>query len=222
VVSQAEQARQGILELAASPIMRSLGALSEVRSLGADPRPALLQALRSDATGPDLFPASLTHAAVERDLPYWPQPAGCPLALDNAAAWINSARDTLERCRAALNDALLDKARLLQAPALRQRLEQGQHEPFIASILAAPTPQALADLLVEVLSSPAAAAAIETLARYLKKITVHKVRLADFHPAKHTIENGEIYQVADEFRKFLLDAASGNSDENEIIILEIL
>ncbi len=220
MVSQTEQARQQIQELAHTPVFGELDALADVKALGADPRPGLLRGFRQTPAAPELFPAGLTHAAVERDLPYWPQPAGCPLTFENASAWIASADAAVARCRGALDAALLEKARLLRNPALRERLEQGRHEVFIAALLDAPDGETLARVLSDTLSAAGSAGSVETLKRWLKKVTVHKVRIADFHPEKHTLEAQEIDGLVGEFKRYLLAHLPGQ-DPDEITILEI-
>lgn len=221
VVAHTEQIRQEIVDLEHSPTFHTLEALAAVRSLGADPCPDLRRAFRQALASPDLFPANLTRAAVERDLPYGPQPAGCPLTLENGPDWIARANEVLSAVSDQLQETLLSKARLLYSPALRERLEQGKHEPLLAGLIEAGSPEMLADRLLEAAADPARCAAlIDLLNRYLKKIILRKVHLSDFRLGKQTLEAQDVNAVVDEFRRFLL-AQFGEKSEDELIVLEI-
>jgi hypothetical protein len=221
VAAHVEQVRQDLAAMERRPDFHALSSLAAVRSLGADPCPVLREAIRQALTSPELFPASLTRAAVERDLPYWPQPAGCPLTLENGADWMARADGVRHGVVEQVRDALLAKARLLYSPALKERLAQGKHEPLLASLLAADNAEQLAQKLVEISANPAQCAElVELLNRYLKKIILRKVRLSDFEPGKQTIEQQDVYVVVEEFQRFLL-AQFGEKGEDELIVVEI-
>ena len=170
---------------------------------------------------PDLA-AELTRATVEREMRSWPQPPHCSLTLADGPRWLQRAGETVARCRAALRQALLDKAALLQSAPLRERLAQGRAEPFIAEALAAPTAERLADALERTLggkelSSPNP---VELLERYLKRITVRRVRLADFRPSRRTLSPDDLEAVTAEFRQFLERALVAGEDELPVVELE--
>ena len=61
---------------------------------------------------------------------------------------------------------------------------------------------------------------MELLRRYLKKLRVRKVRLADFRPSKRTVERGDVEAVVAEFRRFLLDGLAAGEDELPVVELE--
>jgi hypothetical protein len=195
-----------------------------VPQLGADPLPAIQQAFRAALAGPpELFPAPLTRVEIERNLRAWPQPAGCPLTLQNAPQWIERAVAAQERCSAVLAAALRDKAALLHSDALRERLSQGKNEPFIAGLLRASTAETVAEYLAKTLGvteSPRVSEAVELLRRYLKKLQVRKIRLADFTPSKRTLERGDVHVVVTEFQVFLQDALQAGEDELPVVELE--
>jgi hypothetical protein len=224
VTAQTERIRQQIEALGDHPAYLALTALAQVPALGADPRPALEQNWTQAVQGPpELFPTNLTHAAVERDLRLMPQPPGCPLTLANAGDWLQRADDALNRSQTALSATLRDKAILLNSPTMRERLEQGRHEPFIAGLLAAPTLDDLTAYLTQTLGQFPTAnlpSPLSLLNRYLKKIHVRKLRLADFAPGKRTFEPGDLEQIVAEFRAFLQQALTAGEDELPVIELE--
>jgi hypothetical protein len=224
VTAATEQARLQVEALAGQPAYRALERLAEAPQLGADPLPALRQAFRAALAGPpELFPAHLTRAEIERNLRAWPQPAGCPLTLQNAAQWIARAAAAQERCVAALAAALRDKAALLHSDALHERLAQGAAEPFIAGLLQCNTVEATAAYLEQTLGvfdAPKAVEAVDLLRRYLKKLRVRKLRLADFSPSKRTLELGDLDAVTAEFRAFLRAGLAAGEDELPVVELE--
>jgi hypothetical protein len=223
VTARAEQARQGIGALPGQPAYRALERLAGVRQLGSDPCPGLRRVFRDVLDEPSqLFPTTLTRAEVERRLQRWPQPPQCDLTLDNAEQWRQKADKALARCQEALRGALLDKAALLHSDALRERLAQGSDEPFIAGLLAAQTVEDVADYLGRTLGGETVEEpdAVGLLTRYLKKLRVRKLRLAEFNPSKRTIEPGDVDGIVTEFRAFLLDALAAGDDELPVVELE--
>jgi hypothetical protein len=223
VTAHAEQARQEIEELPAQPAYQALGRLAQVEQLGADPRPQVQSMICEVLEEPSpLLPMTLPRAEVERRLRQWPQPPECSLTLGNAEEWRQKADEALAGCRGALQAALLDKAALLHSDALRERLAQGHHEPFIAGLLEAQTPEEMADYLVQTLGSEAVEEPdpVDLLSRYLKKLRVHKLRLTDFAPSKRTIEAADVDGIVDEFRAFLLDALDAGEGELPVVELE--
>jgi hypothetical protein len=223
VTARAERARDEIAGLTAAPAYRAVARLASVSALGADPCPALARALAMAQDDPDLFPPCLTRAAVERELRERPQPPPCPLTLENAEEWLARADAAVERARGAVRAALLDKASLLASPALRERLAQGAGEPFIDGLLAAGTAEEVAEYLAQtfrVSETLKVSDPVELLRRYLKKLRVRKVRLADFRPSKRTVERGDVEAVVAEFRRFLLDGLAAGEDELPVVELE--
>ena len=147
VTAHTEQVRQQIQVLHGHETTLALARLAGVTALGADPRPALEQAWRQAIEGPpDLFPATLTHALIKRELQAMPLPPGCPLTMQNAGDWLQRADDALNQAQTALHSALRDKAALLHSEALRERLKQGQNEPFITGLLATQSVEEMATI----------------------------------------------------------------------------
>lgn len=222
VTACAEQARQDIEGIPSSSGYRALGRLAQVQQLGSDPRPALLTLFAQIANGPDLFPASLTRAAVERGLRERPDPPGCPLTLANASDWVGRADAAVARCRGALDSALLEKARLIHSPSLRERLAQGRENAFLADLLSAPSAEAVAAVLLDHLGDGTAVGTdpADLLRRYLMKLQVRRLRLTDFAPSKRTVERSDLEMVVEEFRSFLNSALQAGADELPVVELE--
>lgn len=220
VTAHTEEIRQQIRALPAGADYKALTQLAAVSQLGRN-RQDGLQAVFAQAQEP-LFPFDLTRADLERTLREWPQPPSSPLTLGNAGDWLQKADDTLNQCRQAVHDALLEKATLLHSDALRERLVQGTDDPFIAGLLATESAPAMAAYLAQTLGKEAVNSkeAIATLQRYLKKIQVRKVRVSDFAPSKRTLEASDIDKVVTEFRTFLEDALTAGDDELPVIELE--
>lgn len=223
VVTSTEQVRLKLRELKRHPQYQTLAALEGVPQLASGATKTLSDLFDATANSSELFPAQVTRSSVERDLVNWPQPAACPLTLQNAGDWISVAESCLKEALAGLNNALLDKATLLFSDALRSRLAQGKGEGFVDALLNAATVQDLADILVNHLvnqSPDVLEQKLELLRRYLQRITVRKVRLSDFQPGKHTLEQGDVEQVVQAFHSFLADSFHSDTPD-EYIILEI-
>jgi len=222
VTTHAEQVRQEIEALPSQPAFRALDRLARVAQLGADPHPELRRLCREILGEPSsLSPTLLNRDQVSRALRSAPQPAQCGLTLNNADEWQGKADSALARCQDALRAALLGKAALLHSEALRERLSHGRDEPFIAGLLEARTVEEAADYLARTLGQenipepdPAG-----LLTRYLKKLQVRKLKLADFAPPKRTIERADVEAVVAGFRAFLLEALV--SGEDELLVIEM-
>jgi len=224
VVSHTEQTRQRILELSNKPEFLTLARLSSVQQLGASKMQFLQERINDSAASDMLFPANLTRSMIEQQLNHWPQPSGCPLTLENAAAFIQTADAHYAEADQALHAALLEKAALLHSEAVRSRLEQGRNEAFISELLAAPDPQGVENVLVQRIGQApeeVSNANIEKLIRYLHHIQVRKVNLSDFQPSKRTIEMSDVDQITQEFHHFLLEALQpGSEDEFPVVEIE--
>ena len=168
-----------------------------------------------------LLPDRITRAEVERDLKLGPHPASCPLRFDNAEGYLKATDAALEGSQAALREALNEKARLFASPALRQRLEAGRGEAFIAGILALAEVDALREYLVEQLGGEEEEPArqkIELLQKYLRKISVRRVSFGDFKPSLRTIEARDIGAVTEEFKQFLTNQLRGAGEDDAPVI----
>jgi hypothetical protein len=219
VVSHTEQVRQKISELDVRADFTMVAALGSVRSLGSDTSSELQRMVQAKAND-ELFPTKVTRAVLDRELSDRPKPDESPLTLDNGLFWIQKADTALQVCSSAIESALLEKARLLHSPALRERLEQGKGEKLIAGLLKAKSPGELAKQLVSLAEKGQGDELVRLFNLYLKKVRVQKVRMADFKPAKRTLELVDVDVVAEEFKSFVMDKFTSKGDD-EITIVEI-
>lgn len=223
VTSRTEETYQAIRALSSRPSYRVLARLGTLQQLGTDQLSALdrhFDVYLGPAT--PLFPVDITRANVARDLHSWPHPPDCPLTLQNADEWLERATEALQDCQERLGNALQEKAALLHSEALMERLAQGKAHAFILDLLAAKTVEKVSDVLVQYLGTEEIPTPdpIELLARYLKKIRLHRLRLIDFQPSKRTIESGDIETVVAEFRDFLQHPLDVSEDELPVIEIE--
>lgn len=223
VVSATEQVRLKLQNLESDTNYQTIIRLERVPQLASDAARMVIDRFAESVNSPVLFPAQVTRNTVERDLVNWPQPAGCPLTLQNASSWVEAANQCLKINQTLLQTVLHDKAALLCSEALRSRLVQGQDETFIAALLSVSTKQELVEILIKELAIPnqdQVNQKLELLRRYLHRIQVRKIKMSDFQPSKHTIESHDIDQVVEEFRNFL--SSHMNSDaKDEFTIAEI-
>ena len=220
-VRRATEAREAIAALEEGPAFRTLERLAGLPQLGADPCPALCDAFRRAVA--TLLPSDTAYDAVRRELRERPEPTCTPLNLANAREWRSAAEGAPPTSEAALREALLAKAALLDSPALRARLEALRREPFIAGLLACADVAALAGYLIETLGTDGAGdadARLELLRRALRQVVVVKRRLVDFRPTKTALERDDVDAVVAEFRRYLLDAFQPDGDAWPIVELE--
>ena len=223
VVSATEQVRLKLQNLESDTYYQSIARLEQVPQLASDAARTIKDRFAEAINSPALFPAQVTRNTVERELVNWPQPAGCPLTLQNAPDWVDAANLCLKTNQTLLQTALYDKATLLFSEALRSRLVQGQDETFIAALLGASNPQELVEILVKELAlsnQDQVNQKLELLRHYLHRIQVRKVKMSDFQPSKRTIESSDVDQVVDDFRNFLSGHMNSDS-KDEFTIVEI-
>jgi hypothetical protein len=216
VTGKCEQVRSEIDNLPASGAFQAIGELVKIEALASVDVETLKDEV--NASKDRLFHSSLDRNAVERALKDRPQPEGCSLHLDEADQLVAEAEQGLEKAIDAVRSALVNMASLLRQPALRSLMEQGQQEPFIAEVLAAPGDEKLADILAERI--PADAGNAKLLAKYLKRIVVKVLYLHEFKPSKIKAEKADIETVVGEFRAFLETAVRGDGN-GQSTILEI-
>lgn len=221
VVTHNGKIRQSISELSSSAAFNAVDLLGTVPSLGENHKQKLLNLFDQALDCPDLFPADLTRSGVERDLAASPRPVNCPLTIDNGEEWIEKINRVFHKCQDALEEALEDKVRLLRSPALKERLSQGLEDTFISKILDTKSDTELQNYLVETLDQPGANLLVETLAKYLKKVNLVKIKLSDFQPSKQTIEVKEIPMLVREFEQYLINHVGIDDDDQTLKIIKI-
>jgi hypothetical protein len=218
VVSHTEQVRQELNAIENKPEYQTLKSLAQLQALGADPCSAIHNQIQQLLQSEDLFPANLTRAGVENNLNYWPQPANCPLTLNNSMKWIDAADNALERVKDNINNMLHTKAQLLLSSSFQQRLEQGKNEPLIQTLLSTNKTDELIPYLISLLSGNEKDQLLQLLEKYLKQVVVIKIALKEFSPSKTTFELDEVEQVVNEFRDYLKASFPTNNDDQFTIV----
>ena len=206
---------QDILGGADIEILHVLDGISALRPASTEKLAAHLQKLLDD-----VFECrSSSRISVVERLRSKPQ-HDCGLSFANAAAIAETAAEAARKAEKTLEDAWRRKMEVFLNPTVRQRLEQGKAEPVIAGLLACATADELrAYFLKAVRKTPEIA---EMINRYLKRIVVKRVKIADFKPKAGTIEKDQIRSVAEEFRRFLESQFSGGEgDDDSLPMLQL-
>jgi hypothetical protein len=139
----------------------------------------------------------------------------CKLRAADAGEHVAAAQRAAEAADELVRTTVHRKLELFLNPGIRQRLEQGRKEPLIEALLGCGTPDEVQSVLVPaVLKNDEAVAVIN---RYLKRITVKPVRLADFRPSVGTVEREQVALVVGEFQQFLEDQFKGLSDGQDAL-----
>lgn len=144
----------------------------------------------------------------------------CGLSFVNVASYTQAAEDAAEKAAQLLDDAFRRKMEVFLNPAVRERLEQGKTEPTIDGLLACKTTDELRSYLVKVVEETPGI--VDVINRYLKRIVVKRVRIADFRPEVGTIQKNQVDKVAEEFGRFLeTQFADDEGDEETLPMLQL-
>lgn len=219
VLNKIDDKRRAILALVEGAEMRMLRALEDVSALQPAISGQLNEQLRALAN--ELFncPAA-SHDSVRRQLATGPVHE-CGLTFANAVEHLSAARAKRQLAQRRWDEAIDLKLAVFFNTAVRERLEQGRNDPLIDGILGSTTTAELRAFLAQ--------ATVETpdfadrINRYLKRIVVKRVRLADFKPTMSTVESGQIAALAREFQQFLEDqlrSVEGDSDTLPVLQIE--
>jgi len=227
VVRASEQASKGVQALLAGPRATALSALDGVPSLGSSGTAALRRA--ADDTVAALLICDVETEADLRALLAGDTTCKCLLALTDADARLQDAEGAVGRVEVALNDALRMKAAVVCSDAIRARLREAhsaQPDERLERLLAAGTPETVAECLVELLEQetlperPSSggrgrkkgqggkaaehpAGLVELLKRALGDIVTVEVDWQALRPALAALERGQIDQVLAEVRAAL-------------------
>jgi hypothetical protein len=127
----------------------------------------------------------------------------CGLTFANAADKVGGAAKGANQGAQVFDETIAKKLSIFLNPSVRKRLEQGRSEPVIATLLSCKTSEDVRELLLpEAAQNPDV---VQTINRYLKKISVLLVKMEEFHPTLDTVEKGQVEAVVGEFRKYLQD-----------------
>jgi len=209
VADAVDRSRREIEALLASNDLRALRELERITVLqppiAGTVEERLRAALRRLFTCP-----SPSVASVKAHLQHEPLHS-CGLRLQQAGQLISNADEAVKAASASLDGALAAKLDTLLSPAIRERLAQGRDDEGIARLLACHTREELRAYLVPAcLADPTL---VERINRYLKRIVIRTVRLADFRPANPTIEAGQIGDVARQLESFLREHLPPEGDD---------
>ena len=122
-------------------------------------------------------------------------------AIEGVRAKLLNLKEYIDSDVQLLDDASRRKMEVFLNPTVRERLEQGKTEPSIAGLLAYKTTEALRAYLIKAVQETPGT--VDIINRYLKRIVVKRVRIADFRPKVGTIQKDQVGEVAEEFGRFL-------------------
>jgi len=142
----------------------------------------------------------------------------CRMTFETAATLREAARSVAKEAPTLLRAALCQKLDVLVSPAIQERLRSGGAEnPVVAAILRAGDAHGLRDYLIHALAERLPVA--ETVDRYLKRIEVRTVRLADFKPAVSTLERAGVADLALEFQQFLEEQFARTPGDGQTLLM---
>jgi len=219
VVERVESRRKAIEELITGPKFQALRVLEGIPALQPTIAADLERELRELAAA--LFDApNASPDAIRRQLLNGPAYES-RLTFHNADETIEQAESAVANAERLVQEALDRKLVVFINPAVRERLQQGEAEPVIAGLLKRDTVDDLRAYVVPVCQSEAGF--VDIVSRYLKRIVVRRVRLADFKPTLTTVEKQQVAIVAEEFEAFLsrqLDELDNDDDSLPMLQLE--
>ena len=219
VVAQVEEQRNAIQDILDGGDLNALKTLEGIAAL----QPSSAEALgeRIGKLCDDLFTCpSLSRTSVETQLQNQPLHE-CGLSFGNATSRVEHAEKTAVEAANALDQAFNRKMQVFLNPAIRERLGQGRQEPVIARLLACKDTEEIREYLVNAVED--IPEIVPIINRYLKRIVVKRVRIADFRPRAGTIQKDQVSQMAEEFGRFLetqFDGIEGDDDSLPMLQLE--
>jgi len=219
VLNKTQKVHDQISEMANGDILGALAALDKVDALRPEVYSNTLAHLEDYGNGVFCC-SSPSHAHVESMLRNGPV-HDCDLTFINAQKYIEAAEKAADDALYMINDVFTRKIDVFQNTGVRKLLEQGKDEPLISKLLECDTNEALKEYLIKILQSEPKLP--ELINKYMKRIIVKKVRIADFKPINGTIQKNEIAGVTEEFRKYLeaqFDAEKDTEDTLPVLQLE--
>lgn len=196
-----DKSRDQVQALRTGPEFKAFQALEDVSAL--QPGTSDTLAAELEAIEQLMFdPGPVSKNSIDEQLQRGPVHS-CGLTFANAAEKVLAAAKGAGQAAKIYDEALGKKLSIFLSPSVRTRLEQGRGEPVIAKLLACKTAGDVRKLLLpEAERNPGV---VQTINRYLKKISVLVVKMKDFHPTMDTVEKGQVDTVVGEFRKYLQD-----------------
>lgn len=191
-INRLDTHRQNIRSLLGSDDLRTLQILEGISAL----QPAVSEGTIVELTkliDEIFFCASPSRASVEKALSAG-SAHGCGLTFENYADHLDYAELAVEKARTLLEDAINRRMEVFLNLSVRERLRQGASEPIIAQLLEYETLSKVRAYLVAAVLADASI--VDTINRYLKRIAVKQVKVADFKPSTNTVEKNQIAAIA--------------------------
>jgi len=218
VVNRIDASRKQIQDAITGADIKALGVLDGVTALqppSTDKLVFRLTQLRSE-----IFECpSPSRTSVEDHLRNGPLHE-CGLSFVNASNHAQTADSAAKKAGQWLDDVFRRKMEVFLNPTVRERLEQGKTEPTIADLLACKTAEELRTFFVKVLRETPGI--VDIINKYLKRIVVKRVRIADFRPKVGTIQKDQVGTVAEEFGRFLeTQFTEDEGDDDSLPMLQL-
>lgn len=199
VLDRLDAIRQRIQDLRDGPDIRALAVLEGISAL----QPAISEGLRAELTelaaGVSSCPTPSANS-IREQLKRSPVHE-CGLSFSNFTSHLQSGQSVETQARKRVDETMDAKMQVFLNPAIRERLAQGRSEPVIAGLLDCESVADVRDYLVR--EALCDAAVVKTINRYLRRIVVRRVKLADFQPSSMTVERGQVGKIVQEFQAFL-------------------
>ena len=216
--SALEESRNEILDLLKGDEMKALQAFEKISAL----QPAVAHDLKTDLTAfaDEISTYDLvSRTSIEEQLSKNPL-HDCGLTFENAGTQLKDAEEKVSTAVQKFYQIFNEKVEIFRNPAIRERLEQGKDDKTISELLEKTSVADLREFLMKAVNQDESI--IEKINRYLKKVSVKKVRLADFEPTLKTLEPEQIDTVVSEFRDYLQKQFSDvDGDENALPMLQL-
>jgi len=139
----------------------------------------------------------------------------CSLSFQSAGDCLGHAESLAKQAANSFDSAVNAKMEIFLTPAVRTRLEQGRSEPVVSQILACSKIEEVRSVLTQAcLDDPSV---VQVINRYLKRIIVKRVKMAEFKPSMSTIEESQIPLLAKEFQDYLQKAINEVHDDKDTL-----
>ena len=220
VLNRVDSCRVKINELLKGSDLKTLESLEEITAL----QPSITNNVIEGFTMvvKTLFSCpNQSHASLEEGLLKSPHHM-CGLTFSNAGSYIEKAEEASSNASKQLKQIIKAKMEVFFNPAVRERLEQGRNEIIIDKLLRCQDADELwAYMAVQVAENRDI---IETVNKYLKRIIVKEVKMANFKPTTRVIQAEQIQDIAEEFKQYLeeqIAVLGKDEDEDSLPMLQL-
>jgi len=216
VVNSIEASRKAIQQILDGPDIKAFATLEGISALQPPSNGELVERIKRLQI--ELFECpSPSRNSVEEQLRNGPLHE-CGLSFADGSILVRKAENAALRAEELLDHAFRRKMEVFLNPAVRERLEQGIEDPSIKGLLDCGNSQQIRDYLVRAVDD--VPDIVNIVNRYLKRIVVKRVRIADFRPQVGTIQKDQVQGVTEDFARFL--EAQFGDDEGDKDALPML